>query len=295
MTSQSRRLATVILFIGLCLVVVMAFVTFRRAGEPILQSSSEGEQEAALQVPELPSPIETAPATFAPVPTPLTPIPITEATPFSQPTPLTPIPTITPLPPGFKDPEFEGTPIPIQATPPSTPKPSDPFNLGVIADGIPPSTEKSTKRSGIIVVGTIKQVGPARWTTPDGKRPANPHAADNKDYIFTPVLLQVETYLKGRQLQTELTLLAFGGRVGQDSVTWESDRDKIFQEGERVVVFLERARPAHRIEVLDNRSLFWPLERYTIQEDSYATNRHSKLPLQQLLSEIQVALRKPSP
>ena len=138
----------------------------------------------------------------------------------------------------------------------------------------------------IIAIGTVKQVMPARWTTPNGQRPPNPHAASNRETIFRPVLFDVEQYLKGQQPQDRLLIFAYGGQVGQDSVRLENDDTFEFREGEQAILFLVN----HGRSL--NGSLMWDINaHYTITQDGKATNSYHTLPLQQLLNEIQAALK----
>lgn len=106
--------------------------------------------------------------------------------------------------------------------------------------------------------------------------------------IFTPVLIDVETYLKGQRLQTQLTLFALGGIVGQDWVEVASPGGVYtFREGERVIVFLSGPHQA------PSAGEYWSIaERYTIAADGQATNGLRRVPLDQLVGEIREALHR---
>src|SRR5207237_7430973 len=117
----------------------------------------------------------------------------------------------------------------------------------------------------------------------------NPHSATGVGTIYTPVLVEVEQYLKGGQPQRQLLVYAIGGTVGQDWIAL-SDGSATFQEGERVVLFL-----SGRVgEPLANsgRPLWDIYERYTVIENM-ATNSYRTLPLQQLLDEVAEAQKQP--
>lgn len=205
----------------------------------------------------------------------------------------TPFPTYpapihtTPVPPNPNPPQ-KLTPAPGQIpTPRPTSRPSDPYTVITAGTGIP-DVQLMTKEATVVVLGTVRQVLPARWTTPDGRRPANPHDPANRESIATPVLVEVEQYLKGQQPQRQLIVFAPGGTIGQDRVAVNlNGRDQFaFREGERVVVFLdERLRGSARTS---NGSPLWnPLSGYyTVNEDGQATNGFRTVPLQQLLDEI---------
>jgi hypothetical protein len=77
-------------------------------------------------------------------------------------------------------------------------RPEDPYY--VLTCGHPISDlNVLTDFAPIIVRGVVTQVGPARWSTPDGTRPPNPHARDTRETIYRPVIVQVDEYLKGAQ------------------------------------------------------------------------------------------------
>lgn len=201
----------------------------------------------------------------------------------------TPWPTDTP-------PRVSPTPVPTQLGPSveptrlipevPTPAPGTPFHLTVSGERAA-NTKLSTQQAAIIGIGTVKQVMPARWTTPNGQRPANPFAPTNQETIFRPVLFEVDQYLKGQQPQRELLLFAFGGTVGQDTTERISDDLFVFHEGDKAILFLvTRGRSL-------NGSPMWDiLEHYTITPDGQAVNTVRHVALQQLIDEVRDALSR---
>jgi hypothetical protein len=145
-----------------------------------------------------------------------------------------------------------------------------------------------------IVRGTVRHVPPARWSTPDGRRPANPHDPKGTgNFIYRPVVMQVEEYFKGEQPRRELVLFARGGTVGQDSHDYCGDPLYTFQEGEQVVLFLSPL--AAGLGPIPPATPGGPplsaiVEHYTISAEGQATNIRRQVPLQQLLDEIQAAI-----
>ena len=189
--------------------------------------------------------------------------------------PMTPVPTSSGLLP---------TRTPPEITPPSMPQPSDPFNLTVAAARFP-NTRVSVNEAASIIIGTVKQILPARWSTADGKRPPNPHIEGLADIIYRPVVFEVEQYYKGKGNEQELVLVGFGGTVGQDSMDYDSDDLFTFHVGERMIVFLKGSQ-----YTLNGRSLATVVERYTITTDKQAKNDLRTVPHQVLLDEISAAL-----
>jgi hypothetical protein len=117
--------------------------------------------------------------------------------------------------------ELQPTPISRPAAIPTprpelTPDPNAPCANEVFSEL--PSMDVLTRSASVIATGTIKQVLPARWTTPDGRRPATGCAERRTPpyTIFTPVLIEVEQYLQGERYlagepQRVLLIRAYGG------------------------------------------------------------------------------------
>lgn len=208
----------------------------------------------------------------------------------------TPIPTpdgpvrYPPTTAGGPDPQYR--PTPDHPLPPQPTQPAEaPINISVIADGTP-NARSATQEATLVALGTVRQVLPARWNTPGGGRPANPHSQESRqhDTISTPVIVQVERYLKGSRPQPQVHIFANGGTVGQDWVRYSGPWTFTFHEGERVVVFLKEDQlnpPA------PDGSPFWRLvdQHYLIDGNDRATDGTHTIPLQQLLDEIAAAQR----
>lgn len=262
-------------------------------------SSMSGQPPAAaLQVPQVaqvaqtmqpPGAIPSVVPTFD-ARTPLPTYPTMPATPESR-TPIAtrPMPTWTALVPGV-DPSFDSPrPAPaIYATPRPTLGPNDPWGGTLFLYGHP-NTLYSTRQANLIVTGTIMQVNPARWTTSDGKRPANPHALSNKDTIFRPIRIKIDSFITGSLPQTELLVMASGGTVGQDTLDYGSDDRTTFREGDRVLIFLTSAGSINSFRTSTGLPLWQLVDHYTIQSDGSATNTYTKIPLSELLNDIRVA------
>ena len=163
---------------------------------------------------------------------------------------------------------------------------TDSFGSTVYLDRFPhiPST---SRLSTVIVIGTVKQILPARWTTADGRRPANPTGYT----IFRPVFVDVEEYLKGEQNAKTLQLYAWGGRIGNDVYETQPDKLYEFQQGERAVLFLEELDPAAFPFSIDGSSLWSVQEHYTLTGDDQAQNFYQTLPLPELRATVQTALQ----
>ncbi len=268
-------------------------------------SVAQGQTDGPLQLPNVPN-VCCPPGAVATVAATSDPLSSTPVGPSYSPVPASPgprkpvptnsMPTWTALPTGV-DPSWDATPVP--QGPPPTLGPDAPYHMTSAGSRMPYEPKEATERASIVVLGTVRQVGPARWTTPDGKRPANPHGQDvsTADYIFTPVLVTVEQYLKGKHASVDVLLEAYGGTVGQDSVEHVGDDLYTFKQGDRVVVFLEKKANKSQVQAVDGRPLWNIMEHYTITADGRAINTYHddshpsrpSISLQRLLEDIAAA------
>ena len=171
----------------------------------------------------------------------------------------------------------------------TTPRPADPVRLTIVGDH-PPDIATWYDASDAVVVATVRQVFPARWTTPDGARPANPHDPYSAATIVTPVAIEVERSLTGAPRGQRLLLAAQGGAVGEDTIA-RADGLTTFREGERVVLFLQ-ARD-RTLPGLPDRPVWEVLERYTVTPEGMATNPYATLSMPQLINQIAALQRRP--
>ena len=171
----------------------------------------------------------------------------------------------------------------------TTPHPADPVRLTIVGDH-PSDIATWYDASDSVVVATVRQVFPARWTTPDGVRPANPHDPSSAATIVTPVAIEVERSLTGVPPGQRLLLVAQGGAVGEDTIA-RADGLTAFREGERVVLFLQ-ARD-RTLPGLPDRPVWEVLERYTVTPEGLATNPYATLSLPQLINQIAALQRRP--
>lgn len=206
------------------------------------------------------APLPTLPATN-PSPTPEKPDPFQSPLPLSTPKALSPRPTALP------------------------PLPSDPYLVRGTGTRDTFDPEIIAQMSSIVIVGSVKEVLSARWTTVDGQRPENPHI-DDINTIYTPILIQVETVVKGLEIQPQLLLYAWGGTVDKDVVTWVLDDMYTFKQGDHVVVFLNP-----REQLLDGTSLWTINEHYTVRRDGKADNGYHILPLQDLIDKVKSSVQ----
>jgi hypothetical protein len=197
-------------------------------------------------------------------------------------------PSPTPEDPNARHPEVPIlTPRVIVPVTIPTPVPSDPYEVTVNRERGIFYPKEITKMSEVIVVATVRKVMPARWTSADGRRPINPHAPDNAHSIYRPVLIDIELPIKGVLNKQSLILLAWGGVVGNDSAKVAADNLYTFNQGDRVVVFLNKNKQGNN---LNNEPLWDVIEHYNIDGQDNANNEYQNIPLKQLLDDIRSAL-----
>lgn len=200
--------------------------------------------------------------------------------------------TPTPTPPGWKP-----QPAPFESTPgPAvTPDPKGPiFVSGFLESWWNPRDTASRgpiTASVTIAIGTVKDRLPAKWATADGKKPPNvfPGSRDfdpathPEQVVFTPVVLEVEEYLKNPQSASTLTLFVVGGEVSQDVFSVHSPEQSLLQPGNRVVVFLDHeVPPAQQVAGLCRPSATSRL----LPDGTVDTGREIRFPLQELREAV---------
>lgn len=143
------------------------------------------------------------------------------------------------------------------------------------------------KSSDTIAMGTVKEVLPGKWNTPDGKRPTEL----KNEIIYTDVIIDVGQYLKNPQASKNLTVRVLGGTVGIDSMTAE-DEPK-FEPNEKVILFLTREDTiTGNIGGQHLRVQGGIHGKFTITADQQAVRpdlpqEYRSMPLQELLKKIQ--------
>lgn len=95
------------------------------------------------------------------------------------------------------------------------------------------------QKADLVVEGTIKEVQPAVWTTPDGLAPNDSQFVNNPDIqLRTPFLITVERTRRGH-VSGDLLFSMEGGTTTQYRVVQEDSR--ALAVGDKVIVFLSKA------------------------------------------------------
>ncbi|MBA3530703.1 MAG: hypothetical protein H0T73_02120 [Ardenticatenales bacterium] len=178
-----------------------------------------------------------------------------------------------------------------------TPPPHTPYHLKIEPFVLRVPLEQEISGADVIVRGTVRKVLPSRWTTPGGVRPSNPFETPNET-IFTPVLIEVEEYLKGKQPQLQLLIFVVGGIAGQDAVEVDYGDPSPFREGQQLVLFLsdpQLGAYAPQFKTLNEEhrgqryGQLWTIYDYFVVANNRAVNSRFNESLDQLIATIRQA------
>lgn len=119
-----------------------------------------------------------------------------------------------------------------------------PMIIGVSYELIYLSPEDLANKSDLILIGSVKEILPARWNTPDGEQPENVLEDLNwNDVIYRDVVVSVDDYLKNSLPSNEVVVRVLGGTVGNLGMDVEDEAS--FEPGEDVLLYLvEDTSPA---------------------------------------------------
>jgi hypothetical protein len=167
--------------------------------------------------------------------------------------------------------------------------------------------EKVQRYSDLVFVGTVREILPARWNTPDGHRPENPNAL----HIITPVRVEIERIAKGSYAQHDLYFAVFGGRIGLDCVGQGGSGPRpSFDLGQRFLYFAEYSTSQNPGPVPEDARYryFSAVDSYVVTPDDRITIRTENdimgnvvdkpertLPIDEVFREIAAILAQPSP
>lgn len=283
---RTSRIFELALLLGLLLIIGLAAIV---AGQPSSRANSSASSTLptpAQQVTEVASaetPLQATPAvpvlpeTPAIIHNPAYPAPV------AREEPRIPLPTALAVIPSYPGPEPLPTRSPPRGEPQPTPLPEEPFNATVAASLVT-DIQFLTEHASMIGIGTVKEILGPRWSTPDGGRPANPHTFEYT--IYKPVTIEVEQVVKGDHAAHQIRVMALGGQIGRDSVSYDPDL-YMFSAGERVLLFLQSTPQAPTFE---GATVIPIADHYTLTPDGAAGSFHRKAALPQLLQEIQQAM-----
>jgi hypothetical protein len=170
------------------------------------------------------------------------------------------------------------------------PSPMDPMMIGIESDlGTPYTPEQLVRSFELIIQGTVIAILPSIWTTPDGKRPENPHETVPEKYaILTPVVVKITdapivtglpSYFgdlkSGIEYSDTIVIGAFGGTIGKDWLSNDASSQH-FSVDENIIVALSSRNYWNRDHpglYVTSEGVAWTSgKKYTIIEGDKATS-----------------------
>ena len=167
----------------------------------------------------------------------------------------------------------------------STPDPSC-INVQTNVDWWPMTVDNVVSRSTDIIVGTFKSYTPARWNTPDGKRPAGVVTDETPAHLIRHVVIEQPRAIRGRVGDAAHARIN-GGDLGCDRY-FQSDNVGLTPD-QRYVLFCIPLPPSAGPPP-DDVWLYqaWPIG----SDDIVQTSLDGAMPLSQLESRIAHAPRE---
>lgn len=100
------------------------------------------------------------------------------------------------------------------------------------------SPDKLVNDSDLALIGSVKEILPAKWSTPDGEEPLNPlEDLGPEVVIYRDVVVSVDEYLKNSLSSSEVIVRVPGGTIG--NFTLDVEDVPSFEPGESVLLFLD--------------------------------------------------------
>lgn len=128
---------------------------------------------------------------------------------------------------------------------------------GSIIDRAPPTVDLMVHVSTAIFVGTVTEVGPARWNTKDGRAPEGDAFPSD---VVRLLRVEVSDQFVGDAGATRVTVWIRGGQIGC-SLYWSSDYPADISAGQQFAFFADGAQPAFEIAGTQRVQQMWPIDK----------------------------------
>ena len=164
----------------------------------------------------------------------------------------------------------------------------EPLTIGMCIDFIPYTHEELSKYSDMIVIGTVKEILPAKWNTVDGKQPnkSPSELSPIDDLIYTDIIINVDKYLKNPLSSNKVIVRVIYGTVG--SITMTSDAEPRFEMGEKVLLYLSKDTKSSTKDIGSEHFIVTDFfkGKFTLTDDGKAIGTDENTTLEELLSTI---------
>lgn len=162
-----------------------------------------------------------------------------------------------------------------------------PITIGISSVVEHMSPEVLASESDLILTGSVKEILPARWNTPDGK-PSEKNFNDLgiEDVIYRDAIVSVDDYLKNPLPSEEVVVRTLGGTIG--NLTMDVEDTPFFESGEKVLLFLsEDTDPATKSLYPEHFVVCGCFQgKFTITEEGKAISEGESIELKELLQLI---------
>lgn len=155
-----------------------------------------------------------------------------------------------------------------------------------IVDGLPMTVERSASISSTVVVGTVTEVGPARWRT-EGEKPVTEDHELTPDNVMRLVRISVEEQLAGATADELIVIWIPGGTIGCHNFS-RSGIPSTIKPGDRFALFLDTTRPPLP-SIVDVAQV---VEMWPVEGDQVATAADGKLPISEVSARAAEELPK---
>lgn len=152
------------------------------------------------------------------------------------------------------------------------------------------SPDNLTEDSDLVLIGSVKEILPAKWSPPDGKEPLNP-IEDLGPYvvIYRDVVVSVDEYLKNPLSSNEVTVRTQGGTIG--NLTMDAEDEPSFETGEKVLLYLvEDTYPATKALGPEHYVIYGCFQgKFSLTEDGKAVSKGETVELEEMLKLLNVS------
>lgn len=141
--------------------------------------------------------------------------------------------------------------------------------IALSTDFYPPgyTVDSGTSAAESVVVGIVREVGPARWNVPPAEIPPEDPVkiARGNAMIIRPIMIETEQTIKGDSGLKIIPSYIFGGELGR--IKWTVSGQPQLTTGERVLVFLEKPT-----DIGDGVTRYRPIAVYHFASDGTASD-----------------------
>lgn len=154
-------------------------------------------------------------------------------------------------------------------------------------DSVPLTAERVSRVSTSVIIGTVEQVGPARWRTADEKAP-NERQDLGADVVMRMLRISVDDNLAGAKSQGTIVVWIDGGVIGCHEFE-DAFYPLDVKAGDRYAFFLD----ANRNPLKDVTGVARVVQMWAINGDSVTTPVDGQVNVSEVASQVRRAIGQP--